>query len=84
MDPTLVRFLERLEGKLDGLDEKLDAHREEYLPRVAKLEYRVEALERAGEQKVTRRWSTWQLSGIAGVTALLSGAVDWIKTLIGG
>lgn len=84
MDPTLARFLERLENKLDGLDEKLDAHRADYLPRVGQLEYRVDQLEKAGEQKGSRRWSTWQLSGIAGVAAFLTGAVDWLTKLIGG
>lgn len=84
MDPTLARFLERLEVKLDALDGKLDAHREEYLPRVGQLEYRVDQLEKATTERVARRWSTWQLSGVAGVAAMFAGAVDWLKTLIGG
>jgi hypothetical protein len=70
----------RIESKLDRLDDKFDAHRDESLQRMTSLEHRVDQLEQRG----TRRWSTWQLSGIAGLTAFLTGAVEWFKTLIGG
>lgn len=84
MDETLRTLLARLESKIDQLDDKLDRHREDYLPRVGQLEYRVGELEKAADTKGTRRFSTKQLSGVAGLSAFLAFAVDYLKTLFGG